>query len=57
MSFKSGFLALEDAEVPYWVGFVIFILIWTWALKFDTPIFIILTLFLDFEGAKNIYVL
>ena len=33
------------------------ILIWVWSLVFDTPIFRILALYLDFEGAKNIHVL
>merc|ERR1712081_81577 len=33
------------------------ILIWIWLLVFGTPIFQILALYLDFEGAKNIHVL
>ena len=37
--------------------FGIFILIWIWSLVFDTPMFQILALYLDFEGAKNIHVL
>ena len=30
---------------------------WIWSLVFDTPMFQILALYLDFEGAKNIHVL
>ena len=30
---------------------------WIWSLVFGTPIFRILALYLDFEGAKNIHVL
>ena len=39
------------------MGLGILILIFIWSLVFDTPIFRILALILDFEGAKNIYVL
>ena len=56
MSFKSSFGALEDAGGS-WLGFGILILIWIWSLVFGTPIFKILALYLDFEGAKNIHVL
>ena len=56
MSFKSWFGALEDAGGS-WLGFGIFILIWIWSLVFDIPMFQILALYLDFEGAKNINVL
>ena len=33
------------------------ILILIWSLVIDTPIFLILALYLDFEGEKNIHVL
>ena len=33
------------------------ILIWIWSLVFDTPMFQILLLYLDFEGAENIHFL
>ena len=56
MSFKSSFGALEEAGGS-WLGFGILILIWIWSLVFDTLIFQILALYLDFEGAKNIHVL
>ena len=56
MSFKSWFRALESAEGS-WVGFDIMILIWIWSLVFDTPMIQILTLYLNFKGAKNIHVL
>ena len=39
------------------MGFGILILIWIWSLVFGTPIFQILALYLDFEGAKNIHFL
>ena len=32
-------------------------MIWIWTLVFGSPIFQILALYLDFEGAKNIHVL
>ena len=38
-------------------GFAILKLIWIWSPVFDTPMFQILALYLDFEGAKNINVL
>merc|ERR1711954_110699 len=38
-------------------GFGILILIWIWLLVFDTPLIQIVTVYLDFEGAKNIHVL
>ena len=56
MSFTSWFWALEDAGGS-WLGFGILILIWIWSLVFDIPMFRILALYLDFEGAKNIHVL
>ena len=56
MSFTSSFDTLEDAG-GFWLGFGILILIWIWSLVFGTPIFRILALYLDFEGAKNIHVL
>ena len=37
--------------------FGILILVSIWSLVFDKPIIRILALYLDFEGAKNIYVL
>ena len=55
MSFMSLFGALEDTESS-WLGFGILILIWIWSLVFDIPMFQLLTLYLDFEGAKNIHV-
>ena len=39
------------------MGFGILILILVWSLVFGTPMIQILTLYLDFEGAKNIHVL
>ena len=56
MSFKSWFGALEDAGGS-WLGFGILILIWIWSLVFGTPIYWILALYLNNEGAKNIHVL
>ena len=56
MSFKSSFGAAEDAAGS-WLGFGIFIVIWIWSLVLDIPMIGILALCLDFEGAKNIYVL
>ena len=38
------------------LGFGILILIQIWSLVFDTPIFQILALYVDFECAKNIHV-
>ena len=35
----------------------ILILIWKWSFVFYTPIFLIMALYLNFEGAKNIHVL
>ena len=32
------------------------VLIWIWSLVFGRPLFQIMALFLDFEGAKKIYV-
>ena len=48
--------ALDDAGGS-WLGFGILILIWIWSLVFDTHMFQILALYLDFEGAKFIHVL
>ena len=56
MFFKSLFGALED-DGGSCLEFGILILIWIWSLVFDTPMFQILALYLDFEGAKNIHVL
>ena len=56
MSFKSSFVALEDAGGS-WLGFGILILIWIWSLVFDIPLIWILALNFDFGGAKNIHVL
>ena len=56
MSFKSSFGALEDAGGSS-LGFGIFTMIWIWSWVFDILLFQILALYLDFEGAKNIYVL
>ena len=56
ISFKSWFGALEDTGGS-WLGFGILILILIRSLVFGTPIFRILALYLDFEGAKNIHVL
>ena len=53
---RSWFRGLEDAASS-WLGFVILILIWIWPLVFDTPVFQILSWYIDFEGAKNIHVL
>ncbi len=56
MSLKSWIGALEDAGGS-WLGFGILIIIWIWSLVFSRPMFRILALYLDFEGAKTIYVL
>ena len=56
MSLTSLFGALEDAEGS-WLGFGILILIWIWSLVFDIAMIQILVLYLDFEDAKNLYVL
>ena len=56
LSFKSIFGALEEARGS-WLCFGILILILIWSLVFSTPMFWILTLYLDCEGAKNIHVL
>ena len=56
MSFQSSFGALEDADGS-WLGFCILILILILSVLFVTPIFSFLALYLDFEDAKNIYVL
>ena len=55
MSFKSWLGALLGAWGS-WLGFGILILIWIWSLVFDTPVFQISALYIDFEGAKNIHV-
>ena len=55
-SFKSWFGAFEEAK-GLWLDFEILILSLIWSLVFYTPIFWILALNLDFEGAKNIQVL
>ena len=56
MSFKSLFWALIGAGGS-WLGSGILTLILIWSLVFYTPIFRILVLYFDFEGAKNIHVL
>ena len=56
MSYESSFGAFEDAGCS-WLGFGIVIWICIWSLVFGTPIFRIMALQLDFEGAKNIHVL
>ena len=56
MSFESSFGVSEDT-VGYWLGFGILILILIWQNVFSTPMFRILALYFDFEGAKNIQVL
>ena len=55
-SFKSWFGALEDAGGS-WLWFGILILILIWSLVFNTPMFQILALYHDFDGAKNIHAL
>ena len=50
---KSWLGALEDAGGS-WLGLGIIFLIWIWLLIFDTPMYWILALYLDFEGTKNI---
>ena len=52
----SWFGAFKDYG-GFWLGFVVVILIWIRALVFVSPMFLILALYLDFEGAKNIHVL
>ena len=44
-------------KIPAWGLAGILIFIWIWSLVFDTPMFQILALYLDLEGAKNIHVL
>ena len=56
MSFKTPLGDLEDAEGSR-LGFGILIMIQIWSLVSDTAPICILALYLDFEGAKNIYVL
>ena len=56
MSFRSSFGDLKEAE-GHGLGFGNLILIWIWSLVFDTTLFKILTLYLDFKDAKNIHVL
>ena len=56
MSSKSGYGVLKDSG-GYLLGFGILILILIWSLVFDTSIFRILALYLNFEGAKNIHFL
>ena len=55
-AFKSLFWALKDTGGSI-LGFGTFNLIWIWFLVFGTPMFSILALYLDFEGAENIHVL
>ena len=56
MSFKSSFGDLEDTGGSL-LEFGILILISIQSLVFDIPMIQILALYLDFESAKNIYVL
>ena len=56
MAVKSSFGALEDAWSS-WLRFGVFILICIWSLVFDTHMFQMLALYLDFEGANNMHVL
>ena len=56
LSFKSWFGALEDTRGS-WMGFGILILIQILSLIFNTTMFLILALSLDFEGTKNIHIL
>ena len=56
IAFISSFGSFEDAGGS-WLGFVFLILICIRSLVFDIPMFWILSLYLDFEGAKNIHVL
>ena len=56
MSFKCWFGALENAGCS-WLGLGILILNLIWQLVFDAPMFRVLALYLDFEGAKNTSVL
>ena len=53
---KAFIQALEEA-LGSWLRFGILILIFICSLVFDTLMFQILALYLDFEGAKNIHVL
>ena len=55
-SSKSWFWALKDAGGS-WLGFGNWILIWIMSLVFDTPMFQILALYINIEGAKNIHVI
>ena len=55
MSFKSLFGALKDTGGS-WLGFGILVLIWIWSLVFVQHMIQTLDLYLDFKGAKNIYV-
>ena len=48
--------ALEETGGSY-IRFVILIFVWIFSLVFATPMFQIVALDLDFEGAKNIHVL
>ena len=56
MSFKSWYGALVGAGGS-WLGFGNWVFIWIWSLVFFTPLIQILFLYVDFKGAKNIYVL
>ena len=56
MSFKSWFGYLLGVGGS-WLGFGILILIWIWSLACYILMFLILALYPDFEGAKNIHVL
>ena len=56
MSFKSLLGALLGVGGS-WLGFGTLILIQIWSLVFDAPTFKILAIYLDFEGARNLYFL
>ena len=54
--FEKNIHVLQDGK-GFWLGFGILILIWIGSLVFGRSMFQILVLYLDFEGAKNIYVI
>ena len=47
--------ALKEAK-NYWVGYGILILIWIMSMVFDTIIFQIFALYVEFKGANNVHV-
>ena len=56
MSTESSFGTLDIAEGS-WLGSAILNLIWIWSLAFDSPMFQIFSLYLDFKAAKKIHVI